>query len=106
MCNYLFRSRSRKTLCVIVGISDLPARKIYEEILPDVVERLLLKTVPYHRGSPYGGEGWNTADPTIGDIHQWDIWAGSCRNYQDYDLMGGRFVRCALKNSPFWTTVG
>ena len=72
---------------------ELPARKIYEETLPEVVGRLTLGTIPYHRGSPYGGKDWDTADPTVGDIHQWDVWAGAGRNYQDYNLMGGRFVR-------------
>lgn len=75
-------------------VSELPARRIYEEVLPEVVSRLTYDLVPYHRGSPYGGEGWDTADPTVGDIHQWDVWAGAGRNYQDYDLLGGRFVRC------------
>jgi beta-mannosidase len=46
----------------------LPARKIYEQLLPDVVDRLTEGSVPYHRGSPYGGKGWDTADPTIGDV--------------------------------------
>ena len=46
----------------------LPARKIYEHLLPEVVGRLTDPEVPYHRGSPYGGKGWDTADPTIGDV--------------------------------------
>ena len=46
----------------------LPARKIYEHLLPEVVSRLTDPEVPYHRGSPYGGKGWDTADPTIGDV--------------------------------------
>ncbi|KAI5121343.1 hypothetical protein M0805_000651 [Coniferiporia weirii] len=71
--------------------TDLPARKIYEKVLPEVVTALTHDEVPYHRGSPYGGEGWDTADPTVGDIHQWNIWAGT-NVHQDYDIMGGRFV--------------
>ena len=74
-------------------VADLPAREIYEHLLPEVVSRLTSDNIPYHRGSPYGGEGWDTADPTVGDIHQWDVWAGAGKNYQDYDLVGGRFVR-------------
>ena len=75
-----------------LGITDLPARKIYEEVLPDVVTALTGDEIPYHRGSPYGGQDWDTADPTVGDIHQWGVWAGS-RIYHDYDILGGRFIR-------------
>lgn len=46
----------------------LPARKIYEHLLPDTVSRLCDPLIPYHFGSPYGGKGWDTADPTIGDV--------------------------------------
>ncbi|KAH9831470.1 glycoside hydrolase superfamily [Rhodofomes roseus] len=74
------------------GISELPARRIYEQVLPEVVERLTSPPIPYHRGSPYGGEGWDTTDPTIGDVHQWDIWAGKERPWQEYGERGGRFV--------------
>jgi len=48
---------------------------------------------PYHPGSPYGGVGWDTADPTIGDVHQWNIWGGKELPWQNYDVLGGRFVR-------------
>ncbi|KAF9448771.1 glycoside hydrolase family 2 protein [Macrolepiota fuliginosa MF-IS2] len=48
---------------------DLPARKFYEEIFPQTIERLTDSPVPYHRGSLYGGEGWNAADQSIGDVH-------------------------------------
>ncbi|KAH8109772.1 glycoside hydrolase superfamily [Phellopilus nigrolimitatus] len=71
--------------------TDLPARKIYEEVLPGIVTALTRDEVPYHRGSPYGGKGWDTADPTVGDVHQWTIWAGT-NVYQDYDILGGRFI--------------
>ncbi|KAH9915084.1 glycoside hydrolase [Fomitopsis serialis] len=74
------------------GISDLPARRIYEHVLPEVVERLTNPPIPYHRGSPYGGEEWDTTDPTVGDVHQWDIWAGKERPWQEYGERGGRFV--------------
>jgi beta-mannosidase len=76
-------------------VPELPARKIYEEVLPSVVRRLTdpENPIPYHRGSPYGGQGWDTADPTIGDVHQWNIWGGKERPWQEYDRMGGRFVR-------------
>ncbi|KAL0960497.1 hypothetical protein HGRIS_005535 [Hohenbuehelia grisea] len=74
------------------GIDALPARKIYEHVLPEVVESLTSSTIPYHRGSPYGGKGWDTSDPTIGDVHQWNIWGGKELPYQSYDELGGRFV--------------
>ncbi|KAF7300960.1 hypothetical protein MIND_00659100 [Mycena indigotica] len=74
-------------------VKDFPAIKIYEEVLPKVVEDLTgPQPIPYHRGSPYGGKGWDTADPTIGDVHVWDIWGGRERPYQDYAQLGGRFV--------------
>ncbi|KAJ7490147.1 hypothetical protein B0H11DRAFT_1912166 [Mycena galericulata] len=48
--------------------------------------------VPYHRGSPYGGKGWDTADPTVGDVDQWNMLGGKEFPYQDYVKLGGRFV--------------
>lgn len=74
------------------GITDLPARVIYEDLLPSVITALTDPPIPYHRGSPYGGKGWDTADPTVGDIHQWDVWAGRERPWQEYGSMGGRFI--------------
>ncbi|KAG6917171.1 hypothetical protein DXG01_003607 [Tephrocybe rancida] len=71
---------------------DLPARVLYEKHFPEIVEALTDPVIPYHRGSPYGGEGWDTADPTVGDLHQWNIWGGKEFPYQDYDKRGGRFV--------------
>ncbi|KAJ7625497.1 glycoside hydrolase [Roridomyces roridus] len=74
-------------------VKDFPAVKIYEEVLPDVVGTLTgEQPVPYHRGSPYGGKGWDTADPTVGDVHQWNIWGGKEYPYHDYVKLGGRFV--------------
>ncbi|KIM32355.1 glycoside hydrolase family 2 protein [Serendipita vermifera MAFF 305830] len=70
----------------------LPAREIYEKVLPEVVEALTSPCIPYVYGSPYGGEGWDTSSPIVGDVHQWDVWAGSGCPYQDYDIMGGRFI--------------
>lgn len=51
----------------------LPARVIYEKILPDIVSRLVDPPVPYWFGSPYGGKGWDTADPTVGDVVSTEI---------------------------------
>ncbi|KAI9794081.1 MAG: hypothetical protein M1816_006706 [Peltula sp. TS41687] len=65
------------------------ARYIYEKLLPEVVNELMPGTY-YHPGSPWGGI--NSRDPTIGDIHQWNVWHGSQDKYQDYDKLVGRFV--------------
>ena len=69
--------------------STFPARYIYEKILQDVTSTLVPATY-YHFGSPYGGR--STTDPTIGDIHQWNIWHGTQEKYQDADRLSGRFV--------------
>ncbi|TFK38913.1 glycoside hydrolase [Crucibulum laeve] len=73
-------------------VPTLPALEIYESLLPAVVSALSDPEIPYHRGSPYGGKGWDTADPTIGDIHQWNVWAGKELPWQEYGRLGGRFV--------------
>ncbi|KIP02770.1 glycoside hydrolase family 2 protein [Phlebiopsis gigantea 11061_1 CR5-6] len=73
-------------------VSDLPARLLYEDILPGIVKDLTGGNIAYHPGSPYGGKGWDTADPTVGDIHQWDVWAGKELAWHNYGSMGGRFI--------------
>ncbi len=70
--------------------TDFPARYIYEKILADVCAELVPAT-HYHFGSPWGG-GVDTRDPTVGDIHQWNVWHGSQEKYQNFDKLGGRFV--------------
>lgn len=70
--------------------TDFPARYIYEKILADVCAELIPDTY-YHFGSPWGG-GKPTADPTVGDIHQWNVWHGSQEKYQNFDKLVGRFV--------------
>ncbi|KAJ7196944.1 glycoside hydrolase [Mycena pura] len=83
-------------------VKDFPAIKIYEEVLPEVVNALTSpQPVPYHRGSPYGGKDWDTADPTVGDVHQWNVWGGKEYPYQDYVKLGGRFVSCVPLCAPF-----
>lgn len=69
--------------------TSFPARTIYENVLPKLVKAYSLD-VPYHPGSPWGGNG--TADTTVGDIHQWNVWHGSQEKYQDWYKLGGRFV--------------
>lgn len=69
--------------------TTFPARYIYEKILVDVTTELVPGTY-YHFGSPYGGK--DTADPLVGDIHQWNVWHGTQEKYQDFDKLTGRFV--------------
>ncbi|KAL8691912.1 MAG: hypothetical protein Q9218_002958 [Villophora microphyllina] len=69
--------------------TDFPARYIYEKVLADVTGELVPSTY-YHFGSPFGGK--STRDPTIGDIHQWNVWHGTQEQYQSWDRLGGRFV--------------
>jgi len=91
-----FCIQSTDVLIQCADVKALPARLIYEDVLPEVVSRLTDPPIPYHRGSPYGGKGWDTSDPTVGDVHQWNVWGGKELQYQEYDKLGGRFVRCAL----------
>lgn len=69
--------------------TDFPARYIYEKLLADTCQKLVPDTY-YHFGSPWGGK--DTADPTIGDLHQWNVWHGSQEKYQNFDKLVGRFV--------------
>lgn len=69
--------------------STFPARYIYEKILADVCKDLI-PDVPYRYGSPWGGK--DTTDPTIGDLHQWNVWHGTQERYQEFDKLVGRFV--------------
>ncbi|KAK9359942.1 glycoside hydrolase superfamily [Lipomyces starkeyi] len=69
--------------------SDFPAREYYEKILPSAVKKFSANTY-YHLGSPYGGE--TTRDPTVGDIHQWNVWHGTQEKYQNWSHLAGRFV--------------
>ncbi|KAL3964705.1 hypothetical protein ACCO45_001709 [Purpureocillium lilacinum] len=70
--------------------STFPARYIYEHLLPKVVAEEDPHMI-YHPSSPWG-DGKPTADPTVGDIHQWNLWHGTISKYQEASLLGGRFV--------------
>ncbi|KAK7976849.1 enoyl hydratase [Apiospora arundinis] len=73
--------------------TDFPARYLYEYLLPKVV-KMETMGVPYHPSSPFGN-GKSTVlkvDPTIGDVHQWNVWHGTMQPYQQLPEMGGRFV--------------
>ncbi|KAK5940758.1 hypothetical protein PMZ80_007175 [Knufia obscura] len=74
--------------------TDFPARYIYEYQLPDIIKDETTGSVIYHPSSPWGnGESTvQTVDPTVGDIHQWNIWHGAMHPYQKAPELGGRFV--------------
>ncbi|RAH77732.1 beta-galactosidase/beta-glucuronidase [Aspergillus japonicus CBS 114.51] len=69
--------------------TDFPARYIYEKLLPEVMDKHSPRTF-YHPGSPWG-DGKKTSDPTVGDMHQWNVWHGTQEKYQIFDTLGGRF---------------
>ncbi|KAN0094204.1 glycoside hydrolase family 2 protein [Hyaloscypha variabilis] len=69
--------------------TNFPARYIYEKILADACKELIPDTY-YHFGSPWSGK--DTTDPTVGDLHQWNVWHGSQQKYQNFDKLVGRFV--------------
>lgn len=69
--------------------TDFPARYIYEKLLPEVVAEHSPATF-YHPGSPWG-DGKISSDPTVGDMHQWNVWHGTQEKYQIFDTLGGRF---------------
>lgn len=69
--------------------SDFPARYIYESLLPRVAANEA-PWIPYHPGSPWG-DGKISSDPTVGDMHQWNVWHGTQEKYQIFDTLGGRF---------------
>ncbi|KAF1970035.1 glycoside hydrolase [Bimuria novae-zelandiae CBS 107.79] len=73
--------------------TDFPARYIYEYLLPKVISEET-KGVPYHPSSPFGNGTTTTlkVEPTVGDIHQWNVWHGTMEPYQRLPEMGGRFV--------------
>lgn len=73
--------------------TDFPARYIYEHLLPKIIHEESPHAL-YHPSSPFGN-GESTVlkvDPTIGDVHQWNVWHGTMEPYQRFPDMGGRFV--------------
>lgn len=73
--------------------TNFPARYIYEHLLPKIFETEGVD-VPYHPSSPFGdGESKVLqVDPTVGDVHQWNVWHGTMQPYQMLPDMAGRFV--------------
>jgi beta-mannosidase len=72
---------------------NFPARYIYEHLLPNVVKQEC-SNVPYQPSSPFGNGKSKVlkVDPTIGDVHQWNVWHGTMEPYQRLPDMGGRFI--------------
>ncbi|PCG94544.1 Glycoside hydrolase, family 2, immunoglobulin-like beta-sandwich [Penicillium occitanis (nom. inval.)] len=68
---------------------SFPARYIYEHLLPTVCAEED-PSIAYWPSSPFSN-GKHTSDQTCGDIHQWNVWHGSQKKYQEYPVIGGRF---------------
>ncbi|KAJ5895666.1 Glycoside hydrolase family 2 immunoglobulin-like beta-sandwich [Penicillium taxi] len=84
--------------------TDFPARYIYEKLLPDLVAEHSPSTF-YHPGSPWG-DGKKTSDPTVGDLHQWNVWHGTQQKYQIFDTLGGRFnSEFGMESFPYLPTI-
>ncbi|RCK62291.1 Beta-mannosidase B [Candida viswanathii] len=74
--------------------TQFPAKVIYEDIIPSQITKLYNNntTTPYHYGSPYSNPTHKSSDPTIGDLHQWNVWHGDHEAYQNWPRLSGRFV--------------
>ena len=84
--------------------TDFPARFIYEKLFPEVI-KTECSNIPYHPGSPWG-DGRPTSDPSVGDMHQWNVWHGTQEKYQMYDQMSGRFnSEFGMEAFPHYDTV-
>ncbi|KAF2713938.1 glycoside hydrolase family 2 protein [Pleomassaria siparia CBS 279.74] len=88
--------------------TNFPARYIYEYLLPKIVLEEAVG-VPYHPSSPFG-DGISTTlkvDPKVGDVHQWNVWHGEMKPYQQLPEMGGRFVsEFGMEAYPHLETLG
>ncbi|CAK7201573.1 hypothetical protein SEUCBS139899_004279 [Sporothrix eucalyptigena] len=76
--------------------STFPQRIIYLDILPKLAARVAPTTF-YWANSPWSapdadGKGSEANDLMRGDVHQWSVWHGEQRPYQDYKALAGRFV--------------
>jgi beta-mannosidase len=68
---------------------EMPARVIYEHLLPELIEEFDPGRY-YQPGSPFYGT--YPDDQSVGDRHTWDVWGGPARPYRDYSQLEGRFV--------------
>ena len=73
------------------NFTQFPAKHIYEHIIPAKINKLCNLT-PYHYGSPYSDHSHKSSNPTIGDLHQWNVWHGTHEPYQNWPQLSGRFV--------------
>lgn len=79
------------------------ARVIYETLLPEVCAELDPQRL-YWPGSPWGGV--NSADPTVGDRHSWEVWHGQMVPYQEYARFQARFVsEFGMQSAPALSTL-
>lgn len=89
--------------------SSFPARYIYEHLLPQLVmQETKPSSVIYRPSSPFGNGTSTTlkVDPTVGDIHQWNMWHGEAKPFQLLPEMGGRFVsEFGMESYPHLETV-
>ena len=69
--------------------STLAARYIYGKVLAEATSFFALN-IYYHFGSPYGGK--TSADLTVGDIHQWNVWHSTQEPYQNFPSPAGRYI--------------
>ncbi len=68
---------------------EMPARVIYEQVLPELLQQLDPSRY-YQPGSPFYGAFPD--DQTIADRHTWDVWGGQAAPYRNYQQLEGRFV--------------
>lgn len=79
------------------------AKVIYEKLLPELCTRLDPGRL-YWPGSPWGGV--NSADPTVGDRHSWEVWHGMMAPYQEYRRFQARFVsEFGMQSAPALSTI-
>ena len=68
---------------------EMPARVIYEHVLPQALQEFDPARY-YQPGSPFYGAFPD--DPTVADRHTWDVWGGQAAPYRNYQQLEGRFV--------------
>lgn len=83
--------------------SRFPARRIYEDLLPSVLEQLDPGR-PYTPGSPFGG--LDPDDALQGDRHVWSVWHREMHPIERYPVLAGRFVsEFGMQSAPALETI-